>query len=156
MGLGSNLGDREEAIRHAVSMIEEQIGPVEAQSALFYSEPWGFASENGFVNAAVRVVTALTPCQLLDVTQDIERRLGKDSHHATERASRSSRASSLTPPIYHDRPIDIDILLYDALAMSTPRLTIPHPLMHQRPFVMEPLRQVLRSPTDCPLPRRCR
>ena len=140
-------------------MIGEQTGAVEAESALYYSEPWGFESENGFVNAVIRISTTLTPLQLLDVTQSIERQLGKTPHHATVRpnlksqpsnlksqpSTLKSQISNLKSPIYKDRPIDIDILLYDDLTIDTPRLKIPHPLMHERPFVMEPLRQVLHS-----------
>lgn len=135
LGLGANLGNREATIGCAIEMIGEQVGTVEARSALYYSEPWGFQSENGFANAVVRVATMLSPMQLLEATQAIERQLGKDGNHATERHNGQHE--------YHDRPIDIDILLYDDLTIDTPRLTIPHPLMRQRPFVMEPLREVM-------------
>lgn len=125
-------------------MIGEQAGTVEAQSALYYSEPWGFESEHGFVNAVVCISTTLTPHRLLDATQRIERQLGKTARHATERQPLIPH-SSLLIPHYHDRPIDIDILLYDDLTIDTPRLKIPHPLMQERPFVMEPLRQILEE-----------
>ena len=134
LGLGSNLGQKEAHIAQAVTLIEEQIGHVEAQSALYYSEPWGFASDNQFVNAVVRVTTALTPQRLLRATQHIERQLGKTRSHATERSQTT---------VYHDRPIDIDILLYDRLTIDTPKLKIPHPLMQERDFVMIPLREIL-------------
>ena len=133
LGLGSNLGDREGNIKEAIARIAEQIGPVEAQSALYYSEPWGFDSTNTFVNAVIRVATTLTPHALLRATQRIERQLGKTAEHATQRSQST---------IYHDRPIDIDILLYDDLHIDTPKLKIPHPLMHERPFVMEPLKSL--------------
>ena len=139
-------------------MIGEQAGTVEARSAFYYSEPWGFESENGFVNAVVRITTTLTPFELLDTTQAIELQLGKTTDHATERTHPSPltlHPSPFTPhpspftlhasPKYHDRPIDIDVLLYDDITIETPRLTIPHPLMQQRPFVMEPLREVFIS-----------
>ena len=142
LGLGSNLGDREATIRRAIEMIGEQIGTVEAQSALYYSEPWGFESEHGFVNAVVRISTAFAPHRLLNATQRIERQLGKTAKHATERQPLTPNSSILTPH-YFDRPIDIDILLYDDLTIDTPRLKVPHPLMQERPFVMEPLKQVL-------------
>jgi len=122
-------------------LIGEQVGTVEAQSALYFSESWGYESENEFVNAVVRVSTALTPLQLLDATQAIERQLGKTARHATERSMRAKQRVIS----YHDRPIDIDILLYDELTVNTPRLRIPHPLMLERPFVMEPLRQVFKG-----------
>lgn len=141
LGLGSNLGDKEGNIRDAIAKIGEQIGPVEAQSALYYSEPWGFESENTFVNAVVRVATALTPYKLLRATRRIERQVGKTTAHATERSPQPGNEHR--PPVYKDRPIDIDILLYDDVHIDTPILKIPHPLMEQRPFVMEPLQEVL-------------
>ena len=144
LGLGSNLGDREAAIRRAIEMIGEQIGTVEAQSALYYSEPWGFESEHGFVNAVVRISTTFAPHRLLNATQRIERLLGKTVSHATKRQPLTPNSSLLTPN-YFDRPIDIDILLYDDLTIDTPRLKVPHPLMQERPFVMEPLKQVLKE-----------
>lgn len=145
LGLGANLGEREATIRRAIELIGEQAGAVVAQSALFYSAPWGFDSEHGFVNAVVRICTTLSPLQLLDATQTIERRLGKAAVHATERPGIHSRMPAPAPAVYHDRPIDIDILLYDDLTIDTPRLKVPHPLMHERPFVMEPLREVMVS-----------
>ena len=136
MGLGSNLGDREANISRAIALIAEQAGTVVRQSALFYSEPWGFESENSFVNAVICIHTSLTPHRLLRTTQRIERQMGKDSRHATQRTAGQA-------DIYHDRPIDIDILLYDDLHIDEPDLIIPHPRMHQRPFVMEPLQEIL-------------
>ena len=137
--MGSNLGQKEEHIRQAITLIAEHVGQISRQSELFYSEPWGFQSDNAFVNAVVCVETQLTPHGLLRATQRIERKMGKTAAHATER----QKDNGQTTPVYHDRPIDIDILLYDDISISEPDLTIPHPLMHERPFVMEPLRQVL-------------
>ena len=141
LGLGSNLGDKEENLRRAIQLIGEQIGDVSRLSALYYSEPWGFSSDNAFVNAVILVETTLTPHQLLRATQRIERLLGKSRKHATERPASPSTVHP--SPIYHDRPIDIDILLYDDLHIDTPRLKIPHPLMQERDFVMVPLREIL-------------
>lgn len=134
LGLGSNLGDKEEHLRQAVQLIEKQIGTVRRQSAFYYSEPWGFQSPNSFVNQVVMVITTLSPRTLLQTTQRIERQLGKRPEHATERHGEV---------VYHDRPVDIDILLFDNLTVNEPDLVIPHPLMHLRPFVMEPLKEVL-------------
>ena len=128
LGLGSNLGDKAANITLAVQHIEEQIGQVVRQSALYISEPWGFDSENEFVNAVVKCETILSPHQLLRTTQRIERQMGR------KRKSCNG--------VYHDRIIDIDILLYDDLTIDTPSLKIPHPLMQQRDFVMVPLREI--------------
>lgn len=128
LGLGSNLGDKAANITLAVQNIEEQIGHVVRQSALYVSEPWGFESENNFVNAVVRCKTSLSPHKLLRATQRIERQMG--------------RKQKSLDGVYHDRIIDIDILLYDDLTIDTPSLKIPHPLMQQRDFVMIPLREI--------------
>ena len=133
LGLGSNLGDREENIRKAISLIGERVGLVIRQSSLIETEPWGFESDNKFLNAVILCETTLTPRQVLRATQKIERELGKLRKHSTRRTPLS---------IYHDRPIDIDILLYDDLTIDEPDLKIPHPLMHERDFVMIPLKEI--------------
>jgi 2-amino-4-hydroxy-6-hydroxymethyldihydropteridine diphosphokinase len=135
LGLGSNLGDSRATILMAYREIEKLIGTIVRQSAFYVSEPWGFSSPNQFVNSVVCVHTSLSPHALLKQTQTIERLLGKNSTHATER-------TAIPSPLYHDRPIDIDILLYDDLHIDTPELKIPHPLMQERDFVMIPLSEI--------------
>ena len=103
------------------------------QSSLIETEPWGFESDNKFLNGVILCETTLTPRQVLRATQKIERELGKLRKHSTRRTPLS---------IYHDRPIDIDILLYDDLTIDEPDLKIPHPLMHERDFVMIPLKEI--------------
>ncbi len=131
LSLGSNLGDREDMLRRAIALIEERVGAVQRVSSFIETEPWGFESEHPFLNAAVMVRTTLSPIECLDATQQIERELGR---------KKKSKGG-----IYHDRPIDIDLLLYGDLKLSTPRLTIPHPHMYERDFVMIPLREILPS-----------
>ena len=129
--LGSNLGDKKQNLSTAIKLMEEQIGVLVRQSAFLATEPWGFQSDNSFVNAAICMETELDPFEVLTKTQEIERELG--------------RTLKSTNGEYHDRIIDIDILLYDDLHINTPQLTIPHPLMEQRDFVMIPLREILLS-----------
>ncbi len=129
LSLGSNLGDREDMLRRAITLIEERVGAVQRVSSFIETEPWGFESEHPFLNAAVMVRTTLSPIECLDATQQIERELGR------KKKSKGGK--------YHDRPIDIDLLLYGDLKLSTPRLTIPHPHMYERDFVMIPLREIL-------------
>ena len=129
MGLGSNLGNREENIRKAILLIGEKVGTVLRQSSLIETEPWGFESENSFLNGVILVETTFTPRQTLKATQKIEREVGR------KRKSDSLKKSA-------DRPIDIDILLYDDLTIDESDLKIPHPLMAQRDFVMIPLREI--------------
>jgi len=140
LGLGSNLGDKEANLRKAVTLIGERIGEVVRQSTFIETEPWGFESENSFLNGVILVETTLTPRQLLKATQMIERTLGKTKVHATKRSQLSTLRSPLST--YNDRPIDIDILLYDDITIDEPDLQIPHPLMEQRDFVMIPLNEI--------------
>ena len=129
LSLGSNLGDRKYEIKRAVELIGERIGAVERVSSLYEPEPWGFSPDNMFVNAAVCVSTQLTPRALLEATQAIERDMGRTVKSVNGQ--------------YHDRTIDIDILLYDNIKVDEPDLNIPHPLMNERDFVMKPLKEIL-------------
>lgn len=133
LSLGSNLGQREENLRKAIRLIHERVGEVVRQSSFIETEPWGFESDHPFMNAAVLCLTEKSPREVLRFTQQIERDLGKSKEHATQR-SQSSK--------FHDRPIDIDILLYDDLTVDEPDLQIPHPLMYERDFVMIPLKEI--------------
>ena len=128
LSLGTNLGNKEENLRTAMTLIEEQVGTITSQSALYASAPWGFDSENTFLNNAISVETSLTPEELLSTTQRIEHTLGR-THKSVDGQ-------------YSDRLIDIEILLYDDVVMHTPSLTLPHPLMHRRLFVLEPLSEI--------------
>ncbi|MEY8719825.1 2-amino-4-hydroxy-6-hydroxymethyldihydropteridine diphosphokinase [Bacteroides stercorirosoris] len=127
-GLGTNLGDKEQNLRLAVQHIEERIGKVVSLSAFYATAPWGFASDNTFLNAVVCVETSLPPLEILSVTQSIEKEMGR-THKSVN-------------GVYSDRVIDIDLLLYDDLVLDTPTLKLPHPLMQERRFVMEPLAEI--------------
>ena len=128
LGLGSNIGDRRQCIADAIRLISERVGAVLRQSTLIETEPWGFQSKHKFLNGVILCETDRSPREVLALTQQIERDLGR------KKKSHSSR--------YHDRPIDIDILLYDDLTVDEPDLRIPHPLMHERDFVMIPLNEI--------------
>ena len=131
LGLGSNLGNKEQHITTAVKHLEQRVGKVRRLSSLLKTEPWGFTSPHSFVNAAVSIDTRLSPHEVLEATQQIERDMGR------EQKSMNGE--------YHDRIIDIDILLYDDMEINEKDLTIPHPLMHQRDFVMIPLREIFEE-----------
>lgn len=134
LGLGTNLGDLDLNLHKAIDEIGKRVGKVISQSAFYKTEPWGFESQHTFLNAVVCVETELKPEDLLKATQHIEKNLGRTT---------KSNGS------YSDRIIDIDILLYDNLIMETDTLTIPHPLLHLRDFVLIPLREIapeLRHP----------
>lgn len=142
LGLGSNLGDRKSLIRRALHLLEERVGHMAACSSLIETQPWGFESPHPFLNAVVALRTQLSPRDLLLATQQIERELGR----------KSKSAGTAAAPVYSDRPIDIDILLYSSLHIDCDiiddegcsfHLTVPHPLMQERDFVMQPLREIL-------------
>ena len=131
--LGTNLGDKEHNLRLAVRKIEERVGKVISLSAFYTTAPWGFSSEHTFLNAAACVETELSPLDVLQKTQSIERELG--------------RTKKSVNGAYSDRLIDIDLLLYDDLILSTTspsgaKLILPHPLMAERDFVMKPLAEI--------------
>lgn len=146
LSLGTNLGDKEHNLMSAITEIERRVGPIRAQSAFLPTEPWGFESENSFLNAAVRVETELSPWALLDETQQIERDMGR-TRKTNVKWKMSNGKCQMGNVVYHDRIIDIDILLYDDLHINTPRLTIPHPHMYERDFVLIPLQEILLTST---------
>jgi len=129
LSLGANLGDRRSAILKAVDLLGGRVGKVVRRSSLIETKPWGYSSDNLFLNACVLIETKFSPIDLLHATQEIERELG--------------RTVKSTDGTYHDRTIDIDILLYDDITLDTPELHIPHPLMRERDFVMFPLAEIM-------------
>ena len=129
LGLGANLGDRRRQLTAAAALLAERAGPVLALSAFHETQPWGYDSPYPFLNAALRMETSLLPVELLAVTQQIERALGRT-------------AKTGDPGAWQDRPIDIDLLLCDRLILSLPGLILPHTRMHLRPFVLKPLAEI--------------
>ena len=128
LGLGSNLGDCRKNLERAIRMIGDKVGRVLRQSSFIETEPWGFESKHKFMNAVILCETMKTPREVLLLTQQIERDMGRKKKSVSGG--------------YADRPIDIDILLYDDLTIDEPDLKIPHPLMHERDFVMIPLNEI--------------
>jgi 2-amino-4-hydroxy-6-hydroxymethyldihydropteridine diphosphokinase len=124
LGLGSNLGDRESHLREAIGDLREHDVRVVAVSSLYETEPVGeIADQPDFLNAAIRIRTALDPEELLDVCKAIEAEHGR----------------AFGGPRHGPRPIDIDLLLLGDVEMSTDRLTLPHPEVTSRRFVLMPL-----------------
>lgn len=129
LSLGTNLGNKEQNLLDAIEKINKSVGTVMRQSTFISTDPVGFVSENTFLNAAVLVHTNLSPEECLNITQKIERDMGRTRKSVDGK--------------HFDRIIDIDILLYDDLQISSPRLTIPHPKMYERDFVMIPLKEIM-------------
>lgn len=133
LSLGSNLGDRKATIQQALALIDERIGSVYRVSSFLETDPVGFSSPNRFINIACLVHTMMSPLNCLHETRKIEQELGRT-------------VKSILPDgtiEYSDRTIDIDMLLYDDISMDTPELTLPHPRMQERDFVMIPLREIM-------------
>ncbi|MGL4331607.1 MAG: 2-amino-4-hydroxy-6-hydroxymethyldihydropteridine diphosphokinase [Bacteroidales bacterium] len=134
LGLGTNLGNLDLNLHKAIDEIGKRVGKVISQSAFYKTEPWGFESPHTFLNAVICIETELKPEEVLNKTQHIEKNLGR------------TKKSNGT---YSDRIIDIDILIYDNLIMESETLTIPHPLLQLRDFVLIPLKEIapdLRHP----------
>lgn len=138
LGIGSNLGNRDTNLRTAIELIHERVGECLACSSIYRSAPQGFVSENEFANIVAVCETDYSPDQVLLITQTIEREMG--------------RTQKSVNGIYHDRVIDIDLLQayipdYDSrfgipIEYKSETLTLPHPRMTERDFVMIPLREV--------------
>ena len=128
LGLGTNQGNKEENIRGAIEELSHLLGTPTAVATIIETEPWGFQSDNSFLNTVVAFKSTLAPEEIFKATQEIERRLG--------------RTKKSIDGCYSDRPIDIDILLYGSRVIESPHLTIPHPLLHKRLFVLQPLAQI--------------
>ena len=127
LGLGTNLGDKERNLNDAVLSVSMEVGEVLSVSSFYASKPWGFESENEFLNAVILVNTELSPFDLLAKTQEIEKQLGRTDKIVVG---------------YSDRLIDIDILLYDNFIIDQPTLQIPHPHIAEREFVYVPLAEL--------------
>ena len=125
--MGTNLGEKERNLNDAIISLSQEVGFVIRSSTFYTSKPWGFESDNDFLNAVVLIDTNLTPFDVLSKTQEIEKSLGR---------------TAKTISGYSDRLIDIDILLYDNLILDQPTLKIPHPLIAERDFVLVPFVEI--------------
>lgn len=137
-GIGSNIGERDANLRNAIELLQERVGECIASSSIYRSAPQGFVSENEFANMVVLCETTHSLEDILTITQEIEREMGREKKSING--------------IYHDRIIDIDLLkAYDylpftsylsSLTYESSTLILPHPRMHERDFVMIPFREV--------------
>lgn len=123
--LGTNLGDRVTQLKNAILLIEDCIGPIQQLSSIYETEAWGFNNQPNFLNQVIHVETKLSPVQLMNQLLLIEQKMGRE------------RTFKNAPRI-----IDLDILFYDDLILSTEQLTIPHPQIQYRKFVLEPLMEL--------------
>ncbi len=137
--IGGNQGDRILLIDQATEQIRQRIGSVVALSTVYETEPWGEfdVPPQKFLNRGMVVATTLSPWQVLRTALDIEKKLGR------QRPQSSNLNSQVPIRRYHSRPMDIDLIFYDNLVVDTPELTLPHPRMHLRHFVLEPLAEIM-------------
>ena len=128
LGLGSNLGDREHNLKEAFARIEEHIGHTVKSSSLYETEPWGYENQEAFLNLCISIETSLSPYGLLESLQTIELELDR-----------------VRKIHWGPRTIDIDILLFDDIICEDDKLTIPHPRMRERAFVLIPLYDIEKN-----------
>ncbi|MBQ6068647.1 MAG: 2-amino-4-hydroxy-6-hydroxymethyldihydropteridine diphosphokinase [Bacteroidales bacterium] len=138
--IGGNQGDRRQMISQATDLIQQRIGSVATCSYIYETAPWGFFSPDetpqSFFNQALAANTSLSPHEALNEAMSIEQMLGR---HRPSNGESNDIGSSTNSHFYFSRPIDIDLIFYDQLVIDTPDLTLPHPRMHLRRFVLQPL-----------------
>ena len=128
MALGGNMGDVRASFERVIAMLCDADTQLLARSADYLTPPWGVEDQAEFVNACLRLETSLSPRALFERTQAIERTLGRDRAHAIR---------------WGPRPIDIDLLAYDDIRVDEPDLTLPHPRLFERAFVLVPLAEIV-------------
>ena len=129
IGLGSNIGEREQIIMQAIALIGERIGEMVACSSMYETRADGFESDNLFMNAVIIVRSTMMPHDVLAATHRIELDLGCTTHRNADGS-------------YCDRSLDIDLIACDDIVCHDKVLTLPHPRMHMRRFVLEPLCEI--------------
>jgi 2-amino-4-hydroxy-6-hydroxymethyldihydropteridine diphosphokinase len=127
LSIGFNLGVRLANVSRATDLVNEKIGTVEKRSSLYESSPWGYESDNEYINCVVLVRTVLSPQTVINTCKEIEKEMGRREE---------------TENKYLDRIIDIDLLLYNNDVIQFPGLIVPHPRMHERKFVLLPLYEI--------------
>lgn len=123
--LGSNLGDKFLAIQYAIRHIRQKIGPVEAESSYYDTQPWGYRHQANYLNKAIKVQTLMSPGELLEQLMAIEREFGR-----------------VRKEKWRERTLDIDILYYFDVAIKQDNLVIPHPEIPNRLFVLVPMCEI--------------
>ena len=126
--LGGNIGDTRGYLRNALTLLEQYMGFISQQSYFYKTASWGYHS-NDFINIGLVIETSKNAEECLNITQDIEDELGRIKEDSSD--------------VYSDRTLDIDIIFYNDLIFKTEKLTIPHPRMHERNFVLQPLVEMI-------------
>lgn len=131
LGLGSNLGDRLQYLTSAYKAIENDLGRIVLSSPVYQSLAWGYEDQADFLNSTIVVDTSHDPLECLKIIKTIEKDLGRKIRER-----------------WHQREIDIDIILYDDIVLESENLVLPHPHYHLRNFVLKPLMDILPDYID--------
>ena len=126
LGIGGNLGNKAENFKNAYKLFEKELGKIVISSSIYETPPWGFQAKESFWNQVMQIETEYSPELLINKIQEIENYFGRKREENK----------------YTSREMDIDILYYDDIFLETKHLIIPHPLMHQRKFVLVPLAEI--------------
>lgn len=124
--IGGNQGNRLSNLNETILLIDKQIGKIEMQSSIYETPPWGFESDQWFYNQVLLIGSELTPKQILKGLLNIEKKMGRIRHQQK----------------YSSRTMDIDILFFNNEVIDSPQLEIPHPRLHQRLFVLQPMAEI--------------
>ena len=133
---GSNAPDREAILHRTAALLAERVGPIVSRSRIYTSAAWGFSSEEPFANQALMLETSLTPIEVLDAALEVEQTVGRDR-------VQEAREKKLSGERYASRVVDVDVMFCDDEIISEPRLQVPHPLLHEREFALEPLCEIM-------------
>ena len=133
---GSNAPSREAILELTAELLAKRVGPIVVSSRIYSSQAWGFSSDEPFANQALMFDTELQPLEVLDAALAVEQEVGRD--RAKEQAEKQ-----ITGERYASRVVDVDVMFCDDEIISTPRLKVPHPLLHEREFALEPLCEIM-------------
>ena len=133
---GSNAPDREAILHRTATLLAECVGPIVSRSRIYTSAAWGFSSDEPFANQALQLETSLTPIKVLDAALGVEQTVGRDR-------AQEAREKELSGERYASRVVDVDVMFCDDDIISEPRLQVPHPLLHEREFALEPLCEIM-------------
>jgi 2-amino-4-hydroxy-6-hydroxymethyldihydropteridine diphosphokinase len=129
LGIGGNIGNKQDNFKEVYQMVENELGKIDEKSSIYETPPWGFQSNDPFWNSIIVIETLKSPEELLSKIHSIENKFGR---------TRDNKQFS-------SRKMDIDILYFDDIFIETAELIIPHPLIPQRKFVLVPLVEIARD-----------
>ena len=133
---GSNAPSREAILKLVAELLEQRVGTITARSRIYASQAWGFSSDEPFANQALVLDTNLSPLEVLDAALAVEQQVGRDR-------AREQQQKELSGERYASRVVDVDVMFCDDEIISTPRLRVPHPLLHEREFALDPLCEIM-------------